>query len=365
MLRASGFIPPFCPNPTCRYHRGSEAGWRWIRAGFYTRHACPQRIQRFRCRHCWRHFSSQTFSTTYWLRRPELLPLVFHQLVACSGFRQIARQYGVSPQTILTHSARLGRHCQLYHELRRPHGWIGEPLTLDGFESFEFSQYYPTRFHVVVGKRSHFFYGFTDSELRRSGRMTRAQRLKRARLETRLGRPDPRSTEKEVAEVLRIVASHPQALELHTDEHTDYPRALKHLPHLEVTHRTISSRASRTPANPLWPINLLDLLIRHSGANHKRETVAQSKRRQSAADRLFVFKVWRNYHKWFSERRRDETPAMRLGLATRRASIGEILRERLFPTRIHLPERWQDYYWRRVRTRMYPRIRRHEPKYAM
>jgi hypothetical protein len=51
----------------------------------------------------------------------------------------------------------------------------------------------------------------------------------------------------------------------------------------EVTHRTISSRALRDTRNPLFAINLLDLLIRHSGANHKRETIAFSKRRQSAS----------------------------------------------------------------------------------
>ena len=65
-----------------------------------------------------------------------------------------------------------------------------------------------------------------------------------------------------------------------------HPRALRRLPHLDVTHCTVNSRAVRTPRNPLFAINLLDLLIRHSGANHKRETIAFSKRRQSAIDRL-------------------------------------------------------------------------------
>jgi len=235
--------PPFCPNPVCRYHCGPVADWRWIRAGFFSRLATPQRIQRFQCCHSRRHFSAQTFSSTYWLRRPELLPLVFHPLVACSGFRQIARQFGCSPQTVLTHSARLGRHCLLFHEIHRPRGPLTEPLTLDGFESFEHSQFYPTRFHVVVGKRSHYFYGFADSELRRSGRMTRRQRLRRAELERRHGRPDPRSTEREVATVLSIVAPRPQEIVLHSDEHSDYPRALRRLPHLTVHHRTMSSRA--------------------------------------------------------------------------------------------------------------------------
>jgi len=364
MSRSPAPSPPFCPNPTCSYHRGFTIGWRWIRAGFFSRLAEPHRIQRFHCGHCRRHFSEQTFSTTYWLKRPDLLEPLFHQLVACSGFRQIARQHRVSPQTILSHSARLGRHCLLFHELHRPKGPIAEPLALDGFESFEFSQFHPTRYHVVVGKRSHYFYGFTDSELRRSGRMTRAQRRKRAELEARLGRPDPGSSEKEVATLLRIIAPAPQSIELHSDEHADYPRAIRRLPHLRVTHRTISSRASRTPMNPLWPINLLDLLIRHSGANHKRETIAQSKRRQSAAERLFVFQVWRNHHKWFSELRRDETPAMRLGIESRRRSVAGILKARLFPTRIALPERWSDYYWRRIRSREYPRNRGHRLRYA-
>jgi hypothetical protein len=159
-------------------------------------------------------------------------------------------------------AARLGRHCQLIHEELRPKGPILEPLALDSFESFEYSQDHPTSFHVVAGQKSHFFHGFTESELRRKGTMTKAQRKRRARIEELLGRPDPRSIEKEVAELLKIVIPKPQELELHTDEHQAYPRALKAVPHLGVSHRTISSRAARTPQNPLFPINLLELSAR-------------------------------------------------------------------------------------------------------
>jgi hypothetical protein len=252
----------------------------------------------------------------------------------------------------------------LFHEQLRPRGPLTEPLTLDGFQSFEWSQYHPTLFHNLVGKHSHFFHGFTDSELRRSGSMTPRQKDKRARLEREYGRPDPRSVEKEVARVLAIVAPEPQALELHTDEHPDYPRALQRLPHLDVTHRTLSSRAARTPKNPLFPINLLDLLIRHCGANHKRETIAFSKRRQSAAERLWVFLVWRNYLKWLSERRHDATPAMRAGVCEKRSSLRRVLWRRLFPSRIRLPDRWQDYYWRRTPTRCIAHPRTHRLKLA-
>ena len=355
--------PPFCPNPSCPCHL-SPTGWRVVRDGFYPRQSTPTRIQRYRCRHCRRRFSEQTFRSTYWLKRPQLLLLVLQGLVSCAALRQLARALEASPQTILLHANRLGRHCQLFHEQHRPKGPLSEPIALDGFQSFEYSQYHPTWYHVVAGRRSHFFYGFTDSELRRSGSMTRAQKRRRAQLEATYGRPDPRSIELETAAVLGLVCPGAQAIELHTDEHADYPRALKRLRHLSVSHRTISSRAARTARNPLFAINLLDLLIRHSGANHKRETIAFAKRRQMASGRLWVMLVWRNYLKWVSERRRRTTPAMRLGLLTRRMRANELLRARLFVTQIGLPERWQTYYWGRTVTRMIPGGREHRLRYA-
>jgi transposase-like protein len=356
--------PPHCPNPGCRFHRRDRGLWRYVKDGFFTRRAAPHRIQRYRCVTCRRHFSSQTFHPTYWLKRPDLLEPVFHHLVACAGYRQVARMYRVSPQTVLGQAARLGRHCLLFHLRHRPAGPPPEPLALDSFESFEFSQDHPTSFHVLAGQRSHFFHGFTDSELRRKGRMTRAQKRRRARLEAALGRPDPRSIETEVAALLALVVPPRQAIVLHTDEHRAYPRALRRLPHLTVDHRTLSSRAARTPQNPLFPINLLDLLIRHSSANHKRETIAFSKRRQAAIERLWIFLVWRNYGKSFSERRPGQSPAMRLGLFERILGVGEILARRLFPGRIELPERWARHYRRLTPTRRIARPHVHRLKYA-
>ena len=356
--------PPFCPNPECRFHRTDRHLWRFVRIGFYARRSAPFRVQRYRCDTCRRRFGDQTFSTTYWMKRPDLLVPVFHRLVGCSGFRQIASEFGVSPQTIGRVSGGLGRHALLFHERNRPKGPLQEPLALDSFESFEYSQYYPTSYHVAAGQRTHFFYGFTDSECRRRGTMTHAQKRRRAQLEERLGRPDPRSIEKEVAALLAILAPRPQELELHTDQHTSYPRAVHRVPHLLVAHLRISSRAVRTPRNPLFAINLLDLKLRHNGANHKRETIAYSKRRASAAYRMALFLVWRNWVRPFSERKGGPSPAMRLGIADRLVSVPGLLRARLFPSRIALPERWLTYYRKELPTRALARRTTHQLKYA-
>ena len=328
------------------------------------RQATPRRVQRYVCSHCRRSFSSQTFATTYWLRRPELPRAIFLRLLSCSAYRQIARDLAVSPTTVLRQAARLGRHCLLFHERLRPHGPLAEPLVVDGFESFEFSQYTPVHFHTAVGAVSHFLHGFTDSELRRKGRMTAAQQQRRAELERRFGRPDPKSIEAEMAALLTLIIPPNTSATLHSDDHPAYPRALRRLADRRLHHRITASRVPRTPHNPLFPVNLLDLLIRHSSANHKRETIAFSKRRQSAAERLWLLAVWRNTIKPLSERKRDATPAQRLGLLPRRLAVEDVLAARLFPGRIPLPERWARYYRRDVATRRLPNGQRHRAKYA-
>jgi transposase-like protein len=362
-VRSAVCDPPFCPNPRCLFHQDPQ-GWRWKKMGFFSRKAVPHRIQRYRCSHCRRSFSSQTFSPTYWLRRPELLALLLGRLVACSGYRQMARDLAVSPTTVLGQTARLGRHCLLLHERLRPRQ-VTEPLAVDGFESFEFSQYTPVHFHLAVGATSHFVYGFTDSELRRKGRMRDAQKERRAALEAAFGRPDPRSIEREMAELLGVVVGRGhRPVDVRSDEHPAYPRALRRLSGRAFAHEVTSSRVPRTAANPLFPVNLADLLIRHSSANHKRETIAFSKRRQSAAERLWIWVVWRNAMKSFSERRQDATPAQRLGVLAHKLTAADVLRERLFPSRIALPVRWADYYWRRIPTRRIAKPARHRAVYA-
>ena len=71
---------------------------------------------------------------------------------------------------------RLGRHCPLYLGKNRPQEPPREALVLDGFQSFEYSPFWPHELNLVVGSFSHDHHAFTDAEFRRSGRMTAAQK---------------------------------------------------------------------------------------------------------------------------------------------------------------------------------------------
>jgi hypothetical protein len=357
------FCPPFCPNEACRFHR-DPAGWKHVPYGTYERQLEPRVIRRFQCLACERTFSTQTFDTTYWLKKPHLQRPLLDSLVACSAFRQTGRSLGVAASSLQRQASRLGRHCLLFHLAHAPAASPTEPLALDGFVTFEYSQYWPFEINYLVGATSHFVYGFTESALRRSGRMTAAQKERRAELEKVHGRPSPHATRDAVESLVRLVTPEPVALDVRSDQHAAYRRAFRRLPHA-VTHTTVSSRRCRARNNPLFAVDLLDLLIRHGSSNHKRETIAFSKRRQGALERMAVLQVWRNYQKRRSERdRRSLTPAQALGLMPHAVTQDELLHHRLFPHRVGLPAPLDQVYWRRIATRQVPNGTRHALKYA-
>ncbi len=358
--------PPFCPNSRCEFHLDPK-GWNYKRAGYFARARAPLRVQRFQCSTCRRTFSSQTFSTTYWLRRPDLLEPVFRLEVACAGHRQIARALGVSHATIQHLAERLGRHCLLFHERFHPRARalaVTEDNVLDGLGSYAGGQYWPFELNNLIGAHSYYSHDFTLTERRRSGRTTPEQRRRRAQYEKQLGRPAPGAHRRDLLDLLDTSLPRGVSLTLRSDEHHTYVWVLKRLPEHQIRHETTHSKKPRTPNNPLFPINAHHLLIRHSAANLKRETVAFSKRNQAAIYRQAIFQVWRNCVKSASERHPGKTPAQRLGVLKRRLEFGDILRRRIFFSRLKLSARLAKYYGGEVRSRFCKGERKHSLRYA-
>jgi hypothetical protein len=246
----------------------------------------------------------------------------------------------------------------------RPEKTPSEPLVLDGFRTFEHSQYWPMDINLLIGT-SHFVYGFNDAELRRSGTMRPAQQAKRRILEEKFGRPDPKATQKQVEELLRRIVRPGGTVVLRSDEHTAYPRAMRRLADRRFHHEATSSKEARTTSSPLFPVNLADMLLRHNSSNHKRETIAFSKRRQGALYRIAIWTVWRNYIKYGSENRRSAPPAVALGLIRRAMTVGEVLTERCFPDQVGISGWVSRCYLGRIATRAIENCHSHRAVYAM
>jgi len=239
-----------------------------------------------------------------------------------------------------------------------------QDVVVDGFETFELSQYYPFHHHVAVEKGSDFFIYFTDSELRRKGRMTPHQKKRRLELESIHGRPDPKAIEKDMAHLLDTSLGSTARARIYSDDHPGYRRPIRRYGE-SVEHLVTPGREHRDSNNQLWEVNLLDLVIRHSSSNHKRETIAWSKRRQCSAERLAILLVWRNYMKGRREKSRGSpAPAVARGMLADRLDLQAVLEARLFRSRTKLPSRWSDYYDGTIHTRALNRNRRHELSYA-
>ncbi len=367
------FVPTHCPNRHCRFHLPSDEPWPKRKSGFYERRSDGAKFQLYLCLHCRRRFSTRAFCADYWLRYRQLLPQIASLASNGTGLRQAGRHLQVSHTTIGRHLARLGRHCLVFQRQLTQSLTIDEPVAFDGFETFEFSQFHPFHLNVAAGKDSWFLYEVTDAPLRRKGRMTAAQKARRKVLENELGRPDPAAIEIGVERLIGALlekAPTDGTLELESDEHPAYRKVVTRLRsrtelRVSITHRTTNSRRARTADNPLFAVNLTDLLLRHSQANHRRETIAFSKRRQRAMDRAHIFQVWRNAVKRRRENGTDETAAMRIGLATHPMGWNDVLGRRCFPH--HQPlEPWRmEYYRGEIKTAaLKDRQSRHELKRA-
>jgi len=77
-----------------------------------------------------------------------------------------------------------------------------------------------------------------------------------------------------------------------------------------------------------------------------------------------IWVVWRNYVKSRSENRRDDPPAVALGLIAKRLEVREILGTRLFPERAKLGPWLTRCYAGRIPTRRLRRNRVHDPVFV-
>jgi transposase-like protein len=359
-LPPSAFTPPFCPWPACPQHRPPpHTPPRFHRHGHYPRACDPRRpVPRFRCLACRRTCSRQSFSTSYYLKRPDLSVPIAAGLVAGSAHRQLARSLACSPPTVMRRAARLGRHALLL--LARAHRHLPplhEPIVYDDFETFAYAQDFPFGLGTAVGHHSWFVYSLDQAPHRRAPRPSAGQKARR------LGRKTPPGAYIRAFRRLLdlLVGLRPDAapITLLTDDHPAYRTALSrhtardridHHPHPNPRRRPKGvprSPEARRRDRAMFPVDLLHKLLRHSCAHHRRETIAFGRRLEGLLERAFLVAVWRNWVKRRSERRpREATPAMQLGLAREPWAWHRVLARRLFVSRLEVPEPWMAVYRR-------------------
>jgi hypothetical protein len=353
-VRASRFVPPFCPWPDGPAHLGPSAGFqRW---GSYRKPSDPARIPRFRCKACQQTCSRQTFSTSYYLKRRDLPAAVAAGLVAGSAHRQIARSLHASKTTITRSAERLGRHAILFHaRCLESLDALKEPVVHDHFETFVGRQDHALGVGTAVGARSWFVYDVDPAPHRGSGRRPDRKPSTMAKAQ----RTYVESIRRTIQALLPKVAA-PNRLHCLVDGRVDYRAAMRQRTIQGRVRLSVYPNPKRGPKGSprtaeaiardaaMFPVDQLHQLVRHTCSDHKRETISFGRRIESILGRAHLVAVWKNFIKSRSERKPDRTtPAMRLGLTDTRWRWEWVLSRRLFPARVGPSDAALKLYWKR------------------
>jgi len=332
--------PTHCRNRQCRYYLRGTRGW-ITRDGYYHT-TCSGSVQRYRCRGCGRRLSEQTESIHYFAKRRLNLRRIFTRVRGGSSLRDIARSEGCSPDAIGYAVLRLARQAMAAQMSLLVGDGSCTRLVFDGLISCCTSGDYPVELQTLVDGSTELLLVITHALTRRRGTRTAAQRR---RIAEKLSLFAPRrgavreSISLLVGELARFIGTSHTIID--TDYHPIYRAVLRADPALAhfaagglITHRRTRSTAHRGTENPLFPVNLVDRLVRHRMKEHTRETIAIARNATMQMHRMWIFAYDHNFCQ--PHRVASGSPASRgehYGVDASRLSA---IRRSFFTTRIDL-----------------------------
>ena len=325
-MSAPSFQPPRCPNRACPMHRAPQPRF-FQCCGSYRARCRADAVPRFRCKHCRRGFSRQTFRQDYRDRRPECNGLLFRLLVSGVGLRQAGRWLRLGVHAV-QHKFR-----KLAHAMRRLDRNLlqelppGRRYLLDELETFEHSSILPLSVPVLIEHDSLAVVAAGVAPIRRVARIGSRRQRWLSRHEQSHGRRKDRS----VRSLRRILGRLRRRLRGHravlvSDRKQVYASLCRGLLRGQVEHERVSGELPRTTYNPLFRINLTDAMLRDNNGRLRRRSWLVSKTAACLRRQLALFTAYRNWHRLRTNREQDElTPGVQLGCVHRRLSVEELL----------------------------------------
>jgi transposase-like protein len=331
------FTPPFCPNTNCFDHICEDYTYtQYVRNGWKYTQKPPGFNQKFKCTTCKKGFSYNTFSIDFRKKIINLGEEVLFSSMNGMSNSSIALKLQVSEATVRNRFKFIGRQSLLFEKYMHKDLVIRESVAYDGFESFTYDQYSPCYINTSVGSKSMYTYSTVFSPLNRKGRMTDNQKEKLKKLIKTHGRYPTTGISDSSEYVFKWLKSHTKGvLNLFSDEHQSYTRALKNISLENIEHTTINSKEARTATNKLFPINHLHRSYRHFFSSQQREAIAFQKNEAGMMDKIQIMKIYKNFMRTkfsrcsnYDPKAGTDSPAMYVNLADHVLSFNEIFKRR-------------------------------------
>jgi hypothetical protein len=363
-------IPPYCPNPECRYHDPASSALmgRYALCGTRDTKRYPYKSVNFLCYWCKKKFAHSIFTLSYRDKRDADYSQILEMRGRGSTLRDIAEGLGCSLKTVVRRKSKIARQALLIQAKFLKDIKIKESIAMDGLENFSFSQYDPNNLNHAVGRETFFCYDFNFAPMNRKGRMSGRQVVRKKQLENLYGKYPPSAVETAAEKLFRRLFNQSQReLTLHTDNHYMYRAALRRLRgEFQFFHMITPAKICRNYRNRLFAINHLDLLTRQKVASFKRETVSFAKHSIGMLEDFAIFMIQKNFMrtKFLKKHAADplsnkESPAMRLGLVDKKLTFHELFEVRATKFQVELNDDWLAIFERRDESSRRPIARYH------
>lgn len=286
-----------CPDPVCPSQLSTPPFTQPIRKGSYFRKSDGQRVQRYFCRNCRRHFSSAVFGACYRQKKRKLNHRL--RLLLNSGIsqRRAALLLGINRKTVVRKFRFLALQAR---ESQKE--WLKSlelnPLSLiqfDDLETSEHSKCKPLSVALAVDPKTRKILSFQVSSMPAKGHLAKVSQKKYG------PRPDLRPMGWNALFLSLKPIVHPHSSWL-SDENPHYPRHLfRH--HPEASHSTVKGRRGciagqgelkKIGFDPLFALNHTCAMLRANLNRLFRKTWCTTKNQAGLRDHLALYVDYHN-----------------------------------------------------------------------
>jgi len=225
----------------------------------------------------------------------------------------------------------MGRVCQEFHQLQLENclGHLRGSFQLDELETFETHRLVrPVTMPVLIEKHSYFVVHTEVAPMGPRGRLHPQAQKKKEEDERLYGKrkSGSRQAVQSSLELLGQLLAPGSRLHIQTDRKATYRRLVRQIFADRLgSHVRESSRRRRDYSNVLFPINHTLAMMRDGISRLVRRSWGASKLRSRLQEHTAIWVAYRNYVRGITVRAPRITPAMVLGVLSRRVSGREIL----------------------------------------
>ena len=297
-----------CSN-CCRLPRGAPS--KFVKSGTYKRSVDQATVQRYRCADCGKTYSDATNSLEYKQIRRDINMPAFALLSSAGTLRRSAILLRISRGTLhrrLPYFKAVSQraHNHLLQNLLSQGGAFST-IQFDDMETFEHTKLKPLAIPLVVSGRERFILGVSVGSMPAKGKLAALSRKKYGKRDDH--RPD---AWREALTLARAFVSKTE-LEITTDQHVSYPKAIREVMPWAHHIRKKSRRAcvvgqgelKKGGHDPLFALNHTAAMNRANISRLVRRTWCTTKRPDRLLCHLWLYVLWHNVTIWTAIRKKQ------------------------------------------------------------